>query len=337
MNQARSGSGTRTKGAAARDTTSANARDLAVTKAPRLRSGVLIPDAPAGEVGHSSITLSKGVGGSPRSKPTDTGTAMDVTKGTKKPRHQPNWVVWQGRPTVSLFSAICLIHNITPGRKYVAKLSELDDPRCKHFDGHLTTLKKFLPHDDRLWSVPPSDAKPTDRTEVSLRSFIDFVRDRMPFPGVTIPDEFWRLNPPSILAPTTIGTSGQPGQLDQPDQLPSPAPSISAAMPAASSSSSPVLAEPQTPKAPVAAEVGEKPSVKRRPPKPRPQVNRVVNLDQPGFLSLRDVLAILPVSKSTLYDGIDKGTYPESVKLGKGRRVGWRTADIKKLVDDLAK
>ena len=263
------------------------------------------------------------------------------SKGAKKPRHQPNWVVWQGRPTVSLFSAICLIHNITPGRKYVAKLRELDDPRCRHFDGHLTTLHKWQPIDDRLRSVPPSDAKPTDRTEVSLRSFIDFVRDRTPFPGVTIPAEFWRLNPPSIRTPTIVCTSGQPGQLDQSDQLPSPAPSI-AAMPAALPSSSPVLAEPQAPNAPVVPAVGEtppppiSPSVKPRPRKARPQVNRVVNLDQPGFLSLRDVLAILPVSKSTLYAGIDKGTYPESVKLGKGRRVGWHTAEIKMLVDGLA-
>lgn len=259
------------------------------------------------------------------------------TKGTKKPRHQPNWVVWQGRPTVSLFSAACLIHNITPGRKYVAKLRELDDPRYKHFVGHLTTLKKWQLQDDRLRSVPPSEAKPTDRTEVSLRSFIDFVRDRMPFHGVTIPDEFWNLNPPSLPAPTAIGTSGQPVQLEhpgQPDQLPSPAPSI-AAMPAASPSSSPVLAEPKAPKAPVAAEVGEKPSVKGRPRKSRPQVNRVINLDQPGFLSEADVLAILSVKRSTWYAGIHEKIYPESVKLGGARRVGWATAEIKMLIERL--
>ncbi len=248
-------------------------------------------------------------------------------------------MVWQGRPTVSYFSAICLIHNITPGRKYVAKLRELDDPRYKHFVGHLTTLKKWQLQDDRLRSVPPSDAKPTDRTEVSLRSFIDFVRDQMPFGGVTIPAEFWRLNPPSLPAPTTIGNSGQPVQLkhpSQPDQLPSPAPSI-AAMPAASPSPSPVSAGPQAPAGPVAAEVGEKPSVKRRPPKQQPQVNRVINLDQPGFLRLAEVLEVFPVSRTAWYDGIHEETYPASVKLGKGRTVGWPTAAIKKLIDDLVK
>ena len=259
------------------------------------------------------------------------------TKTIKKPRHQPNWVVWQGRPTVSLFSAICLIHNITPGRKYVAKLSELGDPRCKHFDGHLTTLQKWQPLDDRLRSVPPSDAKPTDRTEFSLRSFIDFVRDRTPFPGVTIPAEFWNLNPPSIPTPTKVGTSGQP---DEPDQPTLTVPSI-AAMPAASPSSSPVLAEPQVSNAPMAAEVGETPpppistSVKRRPPKPLRPVNRVVNLDQPGFLSLHDVLAILPVSRSSWYAGIKKGIYPAAVSMGGLRKVGWKTQEIKELVDRL--
>ncbi len=240
------------------------------------------------------------------------------TKETKKPRHQPNWVVWQGRPTVSYFSAICLIHNVTPGRKYVAKLSELGDPRCKNFDGHLTTLKKFSPIDDRLRSVPPSDAKPTDRTEVSLRGFVDFVRDRKPFPGVAIPDEFWRLNPPSILTTTAVGTSAQPGPRDQPDQLPSPGPSI-AAMPAAGGETSP----------PISA------SVKRRPPKPLRPVNRVVNLDQKGLLRLREVLEVFPVSRSAWYAGIAKGIYPRSVKMGEGRSVGWHSALIKKLVDTL--
>ena len=241
---------------------------------------------------------------------------------------------------MSLFSAICLIHNITPGRKYVAKLSELGDPRCKHFDGHLTTLQKWQPLDDRLRSVPPSDAKPTDRTEFSLRSFIDFVRDRKPFRGVTIPDEFWNLNPPSIPAPTTIGSSGQPAQLDQ---LPSPVPSSMVAKPAASPSSSPVSVAPQAPNAPVAPAVGETPpppilaSVKRRPPKPKRQSNGVVNLDQPGFLRLREVLEVFPVSRSAWYAGIAKGIYPKSVKMGSARSAGWPKAEIKKLVDELAK
>lgn len=28
-----------------------------------------------------------------------------------RPRHQPNWTVWNNRPLVSLFSAVCMVHN----------------------------------------------------------------------------------------------------------------------------------------------------------------------------------------------------------------------------------
>lgn len=61
----------------------------------------------------------------------------------------------------------------------------------------------------------------------------------------------------------------------------------------------------------------------------------MVNLDQPGFLSLRAVLAILPVSRSSWYEGIKKGIYPKAVSMGGLRKVGWPTAEIKKLVDKL--
>jgi predicted DNA-binding transcriptional regulator AlpA len=76
-------------------------------------------------------------------------------------------------------------------------------------------------------------------------------------------------------------------------------------------------------------------SVKRQPPKPKRQSNGVVNLEQPGFLRLRDVLAILPVSRSSWYAGIKKGIYPTAVSMGGPRKVGWKTQDIKKLVDKL--
>ena len=46
-------------------------------------------------------------------------------------------------------------------------------------------------------------------------------------------------------------------------------------------------------------------------------------------------MAIFPVSRSSWYAGIAKGIYPKPVKLGDGRKVGWPTAEIKKLVDGL--
>ena len=62
---------------------------------------------------------------------------------------------------------------------------------------------------------------------------------------------------------------------------------------------------------------------------------RRIDLEQPGFLRLRDVLTILPISRAAWYAGIKSGLYPPSVSLGGGRSVGWPTSAIKMLIDDL--
>ena len=49
------------------------------------------------------------------------------------------------------------------------------------------------------------------------------------------------------------------------------------------------------------------------------------------FLTLSQVLQLIPISRSTLYLGISKGIYPAPVKLGR-RRVAWRNEDIAKLM-----
>lgn len=54
------------------------------------------------------------------------------------------------------------------------------------------------------------------------------------------------------------------------------------------------------------------------------------------FLKLREVLSIIPVSRSTWYLGIRKGIYPKPVKIGK-RASAWRLSDIQKLVERLSK
>jgi predicted DNA-binding transcriptional regulator AlpA len=75
----------------------------------------------------------------------------------------------------------------------------------------------------------------------------------------------------------------------------------------------------------------------RRTRKRADQVDvRTINLDQPGFLNIDQVLALMSISKSGFYAGILKNLYPASVRLGGKRRVGWPTAEIKKLVDRLA-
>ena len=50
------------------------------------------------------------------------------------------------------------------------------------------------------------------------------------------------------------------------------------------------------------------------------------------LLRLNDVLARIPVSRSTWYDGIKAGRFPPSVPLG-GRSVAWRSSDISKIIE----
>lgn len=52
------------------------------------------------------------------------------------------------------------------------------------------------------------------------------------------------------------------------------------------------------------------------------------------FLDIKEVLALIPVSKTTWYDGIRKGIYPKKCSLG-GRRVAWRSCDIEDLMQKL--
>ncbi|WP_144373263.1 helix-turn-helix transcriptional regulator [Vogesella urethralis] len=54
-----------------------------------------------------------------------------------------------------------------------------------------------------------------------------------------------------------------------------------------------------------------------------------------SFLRLPEVLAIIPVSRATWYDGIKKGRFPAPVKLGP--RVSlWRRSDIELLIASLS-
>lgn len=50
-----------------------------------------------------------------------------------------------------------------------------------------------------------------------------------------------------------------------------------------------------------------------------------------SLLRLDEVLAILPVSRSSWYAGMKSGLYPAPVRVG-ARRVAWRTSDIVKLI-----
>ena len=59
-------------------------------------------------------------------------------------------------------------------------------------------------------------------------------------------------------------------------------------------------------------------------------------LPETGFIRLPQVLAIIPICKSSFYDGIRKGIYPAPVKLSE-RTSAWRVEDIRKLIEQVGK
>jgi len=54
-----------------------------------------------------------------------------------------------------------------------------------------------------------------------------------------------------------------------------------------------------------------------------------------GFLRLPQVLALVPVCKSSWWAGVKSGRYPAPVKIGK-RATAWRADDIYALIDTLS-
>lgn len=55
------------------------------------------------------------------------------------------------------------------------------------------------------------------------------------------------------------------------------------------------------------------------------------SLPETGFVRLRDVLRVYPVSKTTWWRGIQTGRFPKPVKLGP-RMVAWNAEDIHALI-----
>jgi len=54
-----------------------------------------------------------------------------------------------------------------------------------------------------------------------------------------------------------------------------------------------------------------------------------------GFLRLRQVLQIIPVSKSVWWEGCKTGRFPKPIKLSE-RTTAWKAADIAALVKQLS-
>ena len=68
------------------------------------------------------------------------------------------------------------------------------------------------------------------------------------------------------------------------------------------------------------------------------------NTDMPRLLRLKQIIgdpkanppieAIIPISKSSWWEGVKTGRYPEAIKLGANTTV-WREDDIRRLIDNL--
>ena len=67
-----------------------------------------------------------------------------------------------------------------------------------------------------------------------------------------------------------------------------------------------------------------------------PQIQRLLRLKQILGDPKADppVEPIIPISKSSWWDGISKGKYPKPIKLGENTTV-WREDDIRKFIDGL--
>ena len=63
---------------------------------------------------------------------------------------------------------------------------------------------------------------------------------------------------------------------------------------------------------------------------PNPLHNQT--LPETGFARLSQVLKIIPVGKTTWWNGVKTGRFPKSVNLG-GRITAWRVEDIKALIE----
>jgi predicted DNA-binding transcriptional regulator AlpA len=58
-------------------------------------------------------------------------------------------------------------------------------------------------------------------------------------------------------------------------------------------------------------------------------------LESKRILRLKDVLYVIPVSKSTWWNGVKTGRYPKSIKMGP-RTTGWFEKDILDLIDNMS-
>jgi prophage regulatory protein len=59
------------------------------------------------------------------------------------------------------------------------------------------------------------------------------------------------------------------------------------------------------------------------------------DLPETGFLRLAQVLAVIPLGKTSWWDGVKTGRFPKPVKLSP-RCTAWRAEDIRELIKTLS-
>ncbi|WP_031482021.1 helix-turn-helix transcriptional regulator [Maridesulfovibrio frigidus] len=62
----------------------------------------------------------------------------------------------------------------------------------------------------------------------------------------------------------------------------------------------------------------------------------MAGLPKEGFVRLKQILCVFPVSESHWLRGVKSGKYPSSIALT-SKTVAWRVEDIRKLLESLSK
>ena len=58
----------------------------------------------------------------------------------------------------------------------------------------------------------------------------------------------------------------------------------------------------------------------------------MIKIPEVGFMREKQVLQVFPVSRSTWWNGIKEGKFPEPIKLSP-KVTAWKVEDIKKLIE----
>jgi predicted DNA-binding transcriptional regulator AlpA len=59
------------------------------------------------------------------------------------------------------------------------------------------------------------------------------------------------------------------------------------------------------------------------------------DIPQTGFLRLAQVLTVIPLGKTSWWEGVKSGRFPKPIKLS-ARCTAWRAEDIRELIQELS-